>query len=267
MVAAVRAAAPRWTAVESHWLVPCGLAAAVAAPGLPHHARAHSGDVALLERLPLGAEVGRHIGASTTRLIFASEDLRRRFVARCGAGHGRLRVAPCDVDRACFAARTAVERRRARERRGVRAPLLISVGRLVPIKGFDLLLGAVARLPQDSRPLVVLAGEGPQRAALAARAARLGVELRFLGEISRPDVSAWLGAADVYAQPSRTLATGRTEGMPLAAREALAVGLPVIASSSGGLRELDGVVQVPHGDVGALAGALKLALARASSYA
>jgi glycosyltransferase involved in cell wall biosynthesis len=51
-------------------------------------------------------------------------------------------------------------------------------------------------------------------------------------------VPEWLAAADLYVQPSRVLPSGRTEGLPMATLEALAVGLPVIASRSGGLAEL-----------------------------
>jgi glycosyltransferase involved in cell wall biosynthesis len=67
-----------------------------------------------------------------------------------------------------------------------------------------------------------------------------------------------MAAADVYAQPSVSLANGRAEGMPVAVREALAVGVPVIASAVGGLPELRdaGLTLVPPGEPNALARAI-----------
>ena len=119
---------------------------------------------------------------------------------------------------------------------------LLSVGRLVPIKGFDVLVRAAA-LAGERRgaPSVVILGDGPERERLAALARRLGVPLRLPGFVARQDVSRWMTAADLYVQPSRRLASGRTEGLPVATLEALSLGLPVVASATGGLSEL------PHG--------------------
>jgi len=64
------------------------------------------------------------------------------------------------------------------------------------------------------------------------------VTLRLPGALSPAEVAAWMGAADLYVQPSRALRGGRSEGSPLAVREALAVGLPAVACAVGGLIEL-----------------------------
>ena len=77
-------------------------------------------------------------------------------------------------------------------------------------------------------------------ASLRAHAHRRGVALRLPGLVPRDQIPEWLAAADLYVQPSRVLPSGRTEGLPMATLEALAVGLPVIVSRSGGLAELDG---------------------------
>ena len=86
---------------------------------------------------------------------------------------------------------------------------------------------------------LVILGSGPDEASLRAHARRRGVALRLPGFVARDQVPAWLAAADLYVQPSRVLPSGRSEGLPMATLEALAVGLPVIASRSGGLAELD----------------------------
>jgi hypothetical protein len=248
LAAAIRRCAPGWDRVESHWLAPCGLATIAAAPELPHRAWAHSGDVALLERIPFGRSLARQLAAGATELVFASEALRRRFGALAGVLRGRVEpLAPSPV---LFA-------------RAVRPPSsapptsVLSVGRLVPIKGFDLLLHACARA--GARDVTVL-GDGPERGRLQELASRLGVSLRLPGVVPRPEVAAWMRAAELYVQPSRRIAT-RTEGTPVATLEALAMGLPVIASDSGGLADLgaggSGVRLFPVGDVAALAARLQ----------
>jgi glycosyltransferase involved in cell wall biosynthesis len=248
LCAAARAAAPRWDAMVSHWLIPCALVGAVVAPRLDHQAYAHSGDVALLERLPLGHSLARYLAASGMRITFASGDLKARFAALAGRAVGMVgRLRP---DVALFPRASATDRAQARRHLGLRGPIVMSTGRLVPIKGYDLLLDAVGSivippLPQASEidvdpkvVEVVILGAGPEREALRARARRHNVSLRLPGAIPRDQVALWLAAADLYVQPSRALPSGRTEGLPVATLEALAVGLPVIAARSGGLGEL-----------------------------
>jgi glycosyltransferase involved in cell wall biosynthesis len=133
--------------------------------------------------------------------------------------------------------------------------VVAGVGRLVPIKGFDILVAALpeltARVPGAQ---VVLIGDGVERAALEAQAAALGVAARLRMSGARSDVIGLLPAADVLAAPSRN------EGMGRVLVEALALGLPVVGTRVGGIADviLDGEcgLIVPPEDPGALAGAL-----------
>jgi glycosyltransferase involved in cell wall biosynthesis len=261
LTAAASARAPRWDRVESHWLAPCALAAVAAAPGLPHRAVAHSGDVALLERAPFGRSFARILARSGAALVFVSEALRSRFAALAGGVHGVVEPMSPHI----FS--TTVT---SRAERATGDPTVVSVGRLVPIKGLDLLVRACApRAGDAARIRLVLVGDGPERDRLRELAARLDVPLTLAGVVPRDDVATWLRAADLYAQPSRTLANGRAEGMPLATLEALATGMPVVVSDSGGLAELPArgarVRVVPAGDVGALATALRAGLSERSA--
>ncbi len=260
--------ARRFTAVESHWLLPCGLIAAAICRGRPHRIHAHSGDVALLERLPAGAHLARNLWSSGARFVFVSDDLRSRFARLCGATHrvdgDRALVEAMPIDSVTFTPPSRAERLRLRQRLGLTRPTVLAVGRLVPIKGFDILLRAVGCLPIANRPDVVILGEGDCRPGLQALARRRAVTLQLPGVVDRDAVAAFMRAADVYAQPCRVLSTGRTEGMPLAAREALAAGLPTVVSATGGLAQLarrdPRVTAVPPENVAALAGALSTAL-------
>jgi glycosyltransferase involved in cell wall biosynthesis len=136
----------------------------------------------------------------------------------------RIVVIPRGRDLNVFTPPAPKERRLLRERLDVAGDgiVIVNVARLIERKGHRTLLGACALLPDDARLLLV--GEGPERGALMAQARALGVEgkVRFLG--NRRDVADILRAADVFAFPSRY------EGFPGAVVEALACGIPVVAS-------------------------------------
>jgi glycosyltransferase involved in cell wall biosynthesis len=149
---------------------------------------------------------------------------------------------------------------RARARLGIAGGALViaGAGRLVRVKGFDLLLAALPRvLSELTDAHVVLVGDGPEREALQAQATRLGVADRvvFAGAVrSAGEVLEHLAAADVCAAPSRN------EGMGRALVEAMALGLPVVGAAVGGIPDVVGSDEagrlVPAGDAEALAAAL-----------
>jgi len=147
-------------------------------------------------------------------------------------------------------------------RRGVRAQLglgedevlLVFVGRVVPIKRLDLLIGALALARGSGRRLrLAIAGDGDVRAELERQAAALGVAdaVHFLGY--RRELRPLFAAADVAVLSSDN------EGTPVSLIEAAAAGLPAVATDVGGVREVvgeEGGVLVPPGDAEALASAL-----------
>jgi glycosyltransferase involved in cell wall biosynthesis len=258
----VRRRAVYWDFAESHWLVPCGLATTLAAAHVAHRAHAHSGDVAGLEQWPGGRLVARTIVTQAREVVCVSHDLRTRFLALVGArarAGGRVRVASMPVgDDFAAAAEKAPSGCAPDGRRSV-----LGVGRLVPIKGFDGAILALGRLPRQTRPRLVLLGEGPERARLVALARACHVELHAPGVVSPVEVARWMSMAVVAIVPSRTLPGGRTEGSPLAAREAMACGVPVVASAVGGLADLrgtPGLTLVPDPGPATLAAAVDRAL-------
>jgi len=165
-------------------------------------------------------------------------------------------VVPSGVPTARLRA-AAPTRAAARARLGLPADAFViaGVGRLVPIKGFDLLVDALpaiaARVP-SARALLI--GDGEERAALEARAAALGVGERLSITGAVTDVEGVLAAADVLAAPSRN------EGMGRVLVEAMAIGLPVVGTTVGGIPDviIDGECGrlVAPDDAAALAAAL-----------
>lgn len=256
-----------WDRMISHWLLPCSLVVGQVARGLPHLAVAHSSDVHLLGRLPGGAVLLRALARPRTGLVLTSEALRavllplsrdRRAgtlvetapVIRMGIDHCRL--APADPRQAA--------RLRLAYGLGPASRLVLFVGRLVPVKGVDWLVRALAWLGRRDVTLVAL-GQGPEHARLEALAARLRVPARFPGLVGPVQRDAWLSAADLLAMPSVELSDGRSDAAPVALLEAMGQGLPVVASRSGGAAELirdgDNGLLVPPGEVGPLAAALR----------
>lgn len=126
-----------------------------------------------------------------------------------------------------------------------------SVGRLVPVKGFDVLVEAARSLQGEVDAEYVVVGDGPEREALERRAA--GLPVRFPGALHEPaDVARFLRGLDVFVLPSRS------EGLPNVVLEAAACSVPVVATRAPGIDgAAAGAVLVPADDPAALAAALR----------
>lgn len=139
-------------------------------------------------------------------------------------------------------------------------PLVVAVGRLVALKGFDVLLDAFARVPAEARARLVIVGDGPERVALDARVRALGLEdsVRLVGYDANP--WRYVARADLFVLSSLT------EALPGVVAEALVLGVPVVAADCApGISELlgdgDAGVLAPPGDAVALADRLAALLA------
>jgi len=214
----------------------------LAAGTIPVVSWQHAAFLKPANRLLLRAMQGR-----SALWIADSEQVAALTAARLGVGRERLMVWPL------FAADPGAPQANTW---APGEPVRIgSLGRLHPVKGYDVLVEALGLLKDDpSLPAiaVTIAGEGQERAALTAAAKRLGVPVDLLGFV--PDPKAWLAGLHLYVQPSRS------EGLCVAAHEAMAAGLPVIASSVGELPNsiVEGTgLLVPPADARALADALQ----------
>ncbi|HET9196890.1 MAG TPA: glycosyltransferase [Solirubrobacterales bacterium] len=193
----------------------------------------------------------RALARGVDRYLAVSREIATELVEDLGWPAAKVEVAynAVDVERAAVPAPPGL---RAQLGGSEARPLVLTPARLNAQKGHDTLLAAIAELPEA---LFLLAGEGPERERLEARAAELGVaeRVRFLGR--REDVPQLLAACDVFCLPSLY------EGSSLAVLEAMAAGIAIVSSAIGGTEELidDGRsgLLVPPGDAPALAAALR----------
>ncbi len=241
---AIRRAAP--DLIHAH-MVKSAIMAQRAGSGVPCVATAHN----------LVRRCGPFRGCR--RVICVSAQVRDTLTA-CGYPPDHSLVVPNAID---FSLLSNRPRAAERERMGwAQQPVVLCVARLVPAKGHVFLLHAMAHVWQQfPAARLVLAGEGPERAALEQLAARLQAtaQVDFLG--NRDDVPQLLGAADVYVQPSIK------EGFGIALLEAMASALPCIATPTGAMGEMietghTGLLVAP-GDADELAQAILKLLADA----
>ncbi|MEW6669111.1 MAG: glycosyltransferase family 4 protein [Thermodesulfobacteriota bacterium] len=141
---------------------------------------------------------------------------------------------------------------------------LLAVGRLVPTKGFDVLLRACCILKQRGLEFrLTLAGDGPRMRQLRSLAGKLGIRDRvaFPGFVPHDRISALFRNADLFVMPSVVHSTGNRDGLPTVILEALLHRVPVVAADVSGIREIieDGVTGflLPQGDPEALAHAVR----------
>jgi len=202
--------------------------------------------------------IERSVYRRADRSVALSGAFARLLVEDYGVSPWAVRIVPPGVDLDRFG---PGDRAAARASFGIppETRVVLTVRRLVRRTGVDVLLDAwAATAAPDS--LLVVAGDGPERAALERRATELGLhDVRFVGAIDDDTLAEWYRAAFLTVVPSRAL-----EGYGLVVLESLAAGTPAVVSDSGGLPEavaaLDPGLVVPAGDAVALATRLRGAL-------
>lgn len=191
-------------------------------------------------------------------VIAVSEGIRDELV-RSGLLASRIAVIPNAVAPPCgggAALEALRQQRRGSLGLGANEPVVGYLGRLSEEKGLVHLIEAIAAMRSASTPVrLLLVGDGPQRAALERQVQTLGLDGLVVFAGFQTDAETWLPAFDIFALPSLT------EGTPMALLEAMAAGVPVIASAVGGVPKVvtDGVngLLVLPADVAALVGGLQ----------
>lgn len=211
----------------------------------------HGYELNTLEGLPLKKRLLRRGIYRLADVVFTvTRDLSSFHARQVGWDPARIVTIYNGVDTRRFAPQP-LERRRIRQEMGLPESRFVigAVGRLVPIKSYPTLLKAAQELLRTGHDVsVLLAGEGPERAALEREAAPLGDRVIFLGK--RDDMPRLFNAMDVFAQ------TSISEGMSNTILEAMASELPVIVTGVGGnpevvTHEMTGLIFNP-GDLSAL---------------
>ena len=173
-------------------------------------------------------QICSHLG---TRLVTVADTLEQYCRDHAWFMPGRMRTIHNGIQAAGHDARARSELR-GELSIDDRQVVFICAGRLVALKNHRLLIEAVASLPQDSRLLLLIVGEGPEESALKALAAEKNVndKVKFLG--FRTDVERLLSASDCLSLVSSS------EGLSCAILEAMSCGLPIVCSRVGGNAEL-----------------------------
>jgi phosphatidylinositol alpha-1,6-mannosyltransferase len=205
----------------------------------PYVVVVHGAEVTVPGRLPGSRQLGGRVLRGAAGVVAAGcYPARQAELAAGGALRGVVIPPGVDVDR--FRPLAAPDRRAVRERFGLDPdrPLVLGVSRLVPRKGFDVLIDAVAGVPDAQ---LAIAGAGRDRSRLERRAAQRGLtdRVRFLGRVPDDDSFPQLYAcADVFAMPCRDRWGGlEAEGFGIVFLEAAAAGVPALAGRSGGSHE------------------------------
>ena len=196
--------------------------------------------------------VNRVLSRMPRRVFAVSENLKRHMVGE-GFSDSQVGVIYNGIDARPEPA--AAARASARQQLGVDEQTLVvgTIARLDPVKDLGTLIRAVAALAKSRRVLLVIVGDGPERARLEETAAAVDAErhVRFLGH--RNDARDWLAGCDVYVNCSIS------EGVSLTILEAMAARLPIVATRVGGTPEVvdeSCARLVPSRDPDALAAAL-----------
>lgn len=195
--------------------------------GVPVSIKARGSDIHGWGKDPrIGRQI-RDAGCAADGLLAVSDAMRDDMIAM-GMPADRIQCIVTGVDLDRFALRDRAE---AKAALGVTGPLVVSVGALIPLKGHDIVIDAVASMPDVA---LWIAGEGPHRPALERRIADagLGDRVRLLGSVPHAELPTILAAADAMA-----LASER-EGLANAWLEALASGTPVVIPDVGGARQV-----------------------------
>jgi glycosyltransferase involved in cell wall biosynthesis len=243
--------------VLSYWAHPDGEAAVRAArlAGVPAVVIVGGSDVHVLGRERRRGRCVANVLRAAHAVAAVSGELRERVI-ELGVPPGKVHVVHQGIDTSLFC---PGDREQARARLGISGPdpAFVWVGRMVPVKGLDVLLAACERLRGEGCLFrVYLVGDGPLRDKLQEESINRGLAgaVHFVGPRLPHELPDWYRAADATVLPSRM------EGLPNVLRESLACGVPCVATYVGGIPEIAGEapnILVPPEDPAALADALE----------
>ncbi len=246
--------------IQAHWVVPNGLVAHHFADRIPVAVGLHGSDVFLAEKRGLRQWVKGAL-SRTSVLTGCSPELVDRVCA-VGFPKERARVIPYGVNSSLFSPDPS-RRSIWRQKLGIAddVPMLVSVGRMATKKGYHVLFEELEELMNSKPDLhLVLAGAGDRLEELRSRARGFSQRVHFPGAVYRDTLPDLYRAADAFVLPAVHDPKGNVDGLPNVILEAMASGLPVVATRISGipLAIEDGIHGrlVPEQDAGSLIAAI-----------
>lgn len=216
---------PKYDVVHSHWIIPQGIVQSFFKK--PYIVTGHGGDVTSLNKGILKKLKVRCL-KKADYITVVSKHLKKEVLKLYQTDNIDIISMGCKTEN--FGKQYAVDNY---FRQGDKKVVLF-VGRLAEKKGVTYLIEAMKQI--DAKLVVV--GDGPLRESLESQAKEQGDKIEFLGAKTHDELKVIYASADLFVAPSITAKDGDMEGVPTAIMEAMASELPVIASNSGGIKEL-----------------------------
>lgn len=216
---------PNYDIVHAHWLIPQGIVQSFFKK--PYIVTGHGGDVTSLNK-GIFRRLKIRCLKRATRITVVSEDLKNKVWELLPERD--VSVISMGVDTSKFGKQYYAHDYFGQGNKKV----ILFVGRLAEKKGVSFLIEAIKEIDA----LLVIAGDGPLRENLEKKAVALSNKVMFLGAKTHEELKTIYASADIFAAPSITTKGGDKEGLPTVIMEAMASGLPVVASDSGGISQL-----------------------------
>ena len=225
--------------LHAHWIIPAGVLVNWAAQvnRLPFFVSLHGSDVYLVQRSTVWGSLARGAFRRAQGVTACSQPLADGAI-QCGAHANRVKVIPYGADPERIMPVFDQTKLRQRLNLPQNDLIVLGAGRLVSKKGFALLvkaMPAVLRVQPQARLLIL--GDGPERGLIEQLSCELGIADRVSlpGAVHWSLVSQYMAAADLFVMPSVRDAKGNLDGLPNVILEAMAVGIPIVATRIAGI--------------------------------
>ena len=251
--------------IHAHWILPNGFIGALVSYilNIPLVITLHGSDVFTAEKNRLFSFMASVAARRASWMTTPSPDHFQRLQA-LGVSTKRMELVPNGTDPDTF--RPSKElRKKVRSRLGIKEKdiVVFALGRMVYVKGFDILIRAYAKVSERNPKIsIIVGGHGVQKDEWMTLASELGLEGKIIwpGELNRSEVAGFFAAADMLVVPSIKHPSGAVDGLPVVVPEAMSSGIPVIGSDVGGIpvfaRDGERGIIVPQKDEEALTEAI-----------
>lgn len=218
---------PEFDIVHAHWLIPQGIIQSFFKT--PYVVTGHGGDVTSLNRgIFRKLKIRSLKNAERVTVVSGYLDERIKELVPGLQTH----IIPMGIDRTRFGKKYCVKNYWGGVQTGRKVVLF--VGRLAEKKGVTYLIKAMEKIDA----LLVIVGDGPLRKKLEHQASNIKEKVKFIGSRTHEELKTIYASADIFAAPSITADDGDQEGLGLVILEAMCSGLAVVASDSGGIRDV-----------------------------